>query len=492
MSRFWSEFENEWTVKKTSDFSCFVFPQFGANSAFLRDKTASKLRANKVNLHLDFSNTRFLGQVNFSNAIFTQDVDFSVAIFEKGASFHKATFEQKANFKDATFTQNANFSHVNFALDANFNEATFKNEANFSDATFDKNAEFCEAIIEGYFVGGLFKEVADFNGMGYSDKTKFVSVQFDGPASFLGLKYGPSLRFSNIKVKDRFDFGYRQPPKGDVDESNFVPPILFLEGIAFVDCVFHKEAKVYIGNLNIGSLFIGRLVNFSSAVKLANIGVTKKLSISESNLGGVEFSNVYLKSANSINITNSSVIKVLFNDVIWGKVNRERIMANRDTFRQLKAANEEQKNYIQANEFYGMEMEAYRDSIKDNEWWEQERIVFWLGKEISDFSNNWVLPIKIYFLLTVAFYSLSLIVTNYSVGFRRGMCHFLPQVFLDPLAFISLSCVIESFLKFMNPLETKYDSHGSPVLMGIWIVYKVFAGLVIYQIIVSLRRKTRH
>ncbi len=381
-------------------------------------------------------------------ATFTQNADFHLASFNQGASFVEATFTQGANFSDAIFAQNHTFESARFNQRALFDGVSYENEETTT------------------------KHGGTFNG-----------CTFEGDVSFTNIATRSKISFHGITFHKRFTVG----------AIGGIP--VRLEALELVDCTFERDANVHIGSLIIDKLEFSQLRNLSPLVKFVNIAVKQQFVLEDSTLSGAELSNVVLakndKKENweaAIKIALSSFTKTAFNNVQWGKV--ERIDADRDTFRQLKAANEDQKNYLQANEFYMMEMKKYGKEIHGRKDKRQERVEFWLGDKLSKFSNDWVRPIVWLIGLTALFYAFTFcaeLKTEANTLWLASQGHngeFLVQ--LPPIVY----CETNRFFTFMNPLETKYNDLNVPA--SIWVFYKVSAGLVIYQIIVSLRRKTRH
>lgn len=322
---FWDAFEQEWTDGK-SDFSFFIFPLFTSDAYFLKDTKSRQLSVEKAKESLSFWGARFLGHADFWYVIFRQRTFFNEAIFTQGASFRRAIFQREVNFERAEFMQNADFRAATFEHWHNFGFATFKQKAYFSEVSYKKSGEFRNCI-------------------------------FEGDAFFAVTRDRSILRFRNVTFHARFTMGTlgRKP--------------MALKSLTFVDCTFEKDANVYIGNIVADKLALIRLRNLSSLVKLMSIIVQKQFVLRDSTLSGAELNNIILakndgkeKWEAGIKMALSSFTSTAFNNVQWGEV--KRIKADRDTFRQLKAANEEQKNYLQANEFYMMEMKRCGEEIK--------------------------------------------------------------------------------------------------------------------------------
>ena len=509
---FWGVFKQEWTDGK-SDFSFSVFPEISANIDFPSSIVLKKSTGEDVDPNLSFYGSRFIGTVIFGGYTFWKFVDFSSTTFALDVFFFGVTFVQKASFGNAKFMQHVDFSDATFKEDASFSSTTFMKAVDFNSSSFKQKAFFNESA---------FRQGANFNDATFHDSVKFRDVRFSGNStfeatiiedsawfencifdesvSFLDLSV-PALTFHSATINGHFRIG-----------ANLVAKMKHLE---LFQCTFKKDAVVLIDNLIVDTLSIKHLVCLSPAIKIGSLQVIKELNINDSMLSGAEMNNVSLENAPIMNIFNSSLSKTIFNNVKWGNVERmmpdpKTISENmrssgvnmrhssgvyRDTFRQLKAANEEQKNYLQANEFYMMEMKAYGEEIAGKPDKRQERFEFWMGDKLSNFSNDWVRPIIWFLGLTGICYLLSFLI------YIAGPMNEWQTLWIDHHTYIPSTGgsftefvyfdlrEFSNFFAFMNPLETKYQDHNTPAL--IWIPYKILGGLMIYQIIISLRRKTR-
>lgn len=473
LNSFWNEFKAEYRDKKNFDFSCYIFPEtVGPLIDIFSEDVKKQLTPVELQSKLVFGSSEFYGEVNFAVASFHQTPDFSYAQFHQPAMFRAAKIYKPALFVGTQFNKKVDFGQSHFFDKADFYEAKFHQQTLFHGARFDKEADF--RLVK-------FHMDADFRGGQFFRAINYAGARFHNRADFLGATmHKQSFEFLDNVFNGEFKFGPHRSLKNK----------MLLKELSFTDCAFAKDSIVFIANLSLEKLIIRRLVNLSSSVKLTNIDVSQNLILVNSDFGGVEFNDVDFSGAKK-RIETSSFSGALFNGVEWGDISK--IEANRDTFRQLKAANEDQKNYIQANEFYGQEMNEYGKEIKGKPERIQDRITFWAGKHVSDFSNNWVKPIWWFIGLGLVFYLICWPIQHWGefgvlsrwwhseVGARGdiGLIFDLAWKFLN------------SFARFINPLyfgaSEKYNS-----VFFIWMLHKILAGFVIYQFIVSLRRKTRH
>jgi hypothetical protein len=178
----------------------------------------------------------------------------------------------------------------------------------------------------------------------------------------------------------------------------------------------------------------------------------------------VEYRNSYfsyfdLQNA-TIHIDKVSFIDSSLNSIKWGKITK--INASQEIFRQLKSIYDAQRDHIQANEFYSMEMRKYSEKVSIYQI--SEYIVFTFNKRISNFGQSWIRPLSIYLIAGIIFSQL--------------MCHFFVCNGID---FSTL--IVYAY----NPMD-KYiiQTYG---LVG--LIYKIFSGLILYHLVIAFRRQTR-
>lgn len=211
--------------------------------------------------------------------------------------------------------------------------------------------------------------------------------------------------------------------------------------------------------------------------------------IVDSNLNNFIFQNLSFVNTD-IFLTNSNFINdnyAIFNRVEWSK----NIVADRDTFRQLKLVNDLQGNNIQANKFYSLEMEEYKKELietleneakhKNIKLWickirNMDYIVFKFSEIASDFSRSWVTPLKLLLYVNIVLSTFSGLTT---VLFDYTKYRF-------ALQFDVIINNLSDMLEFMNIFSP--DVKG-PIFF--WMLNKIFSGLLIYQFIISARRQTK-
>ena len=136
------------------------------------------------------------------------------------------------------------------------------------------------------------------------------------------------------------------------------------------------------------------------------------LLITKSYLGKAKFVNCDFSKAKHIKIESSYLTESKFVNVDFGKISEDRICKElfekepkkaRDTYRQLKLALDNQKDHINANEFYSLEMKAYERYLKSKSWKDhfQEKLVFSIHRLVSNFGQSWVRPLFLLLIITL-------------------------------------------------------------------------------------------
>jgi hypothetical protein len=116
-------------------------------------------------------------------------------------------------------------------------------------------------------------------------------------------------------------------------------------------------------------------------------------------------------------------------------------------------------------------MKSYKDLVKSNknDYSLSDRITLWFNNWTNDFGLNWWKPLLILLVLTLLFYLLLL----WSLD--------MPILNSDHWQYI---------IQFLNPIH-KFDWVIGFLPNLINVIFKVFEGLLIYQIIQAFRKYTR-
>jgi hypothetical protein len=211
----------------------------------------------------------------------------------------------------------------------------------------------------------------------------------------------------------------------------------------------------------------------------------------------MKFINCDFSEAEKIHIEDSDLTEVKFINTEWGEISEKRICPNlfekepkkaRETYRQLKYALDNQKDHINANEFFSLEMKAYGKSLKWNNW--QDKIIFTINKWTSDFGQSWVKPLLWIFILT---FIMSLYLHYKEINLQlifngNGGLNW-------SIIGSSFIMMIENFFSTLNIFKIFGNSNNNHSNIfcyhTITSIYTILLAFFIYQFIIAVKRKTK-
>jgi len=421
-----------------------------------------------------------LTSIHFDNVNFKEAIDFTSFIL-KSCKFINTVFENKINFEKATFNI------------LNFENSTFKHKVSFKDGKINGNSNFKNVI---------FEKGANFQ------KQKFKQANSTDRIDFSDGKYGV-IDFSNSII----DMNIK------ITDSKF-------KSIIWRNTTLSKTTNCIIRNIETDE-FILDYYNSESEEKVLFdfVKINNILKINYVNFNEEKFNQLNLTSA-IVEIENSSFNNNFFNSIKWGTVSEHRYKASRDIFRQLKFYSEQQKNFIDADAFYSLEMKERKKELREEsrklkrfEWIKHfftDTAVFYIHEKTSNFSQNWLLPIIWLFLLGM----IGIIFKNFNISILSENIYFLLPasilLFLLPLIykkyekikkfiaywylFIPTIALYIAFSKdklddiaiMINPSKI-FISVSSTTISGefIYLLYKIAVLFLVYQVIIAMKKKVR-
>jgi hypothetical protein len=272
------------------------------------------------------------------------------------------------------------------------------------------------------------------------------------------------------------------------------------------DCIFTIRDFVF------KKVHIQYFNTFSDQVLFYRFSIVDKFELINSNMSKVQFHTVRIAYDCEVLIEGSNLADSVFNDMKWGNISK--IKANKDTFRQLKHANDKQSNFLVAHEFYSKEMDEYSKTINAENW--EDRVLFFLGKYISNFSRSWGMPLCWVMLSGIIFYSLTvfnlssfLIINLFGwillivfLTFNEWKPQKLPRflyisTFIAFVIFSFSDQTFNSLANFMNPFigflksESNSSQPQTALHSFVWLLHKIISSFFIYHFVVALRRSTQ-
>ncbi len=150
----------------------------------------------------------------------------------------------------------------------------------------------------------------------------------------------------------------------------------------------------------------------------------------------------------------------------------------RETFRIIKNSFDDVGNKLEANKFFAEEMKAYKKELDDDgdKW---EKLVYRANEEVSDFGRSYTKPIALLFLSIVIYTSWLSIHKSY---FEEHIYFIHP--WFDWLSTLANNSA-KNFLPFSRFLVGK---NGMELIS---LVFYIWFGILIWQIIVAVKRHTQ-
>ncbi len=324
----------------------------------------------------------------------------------------------------------------------------------------------------------------------------FTSAQFKEKTSFEDIKFLHNAIFTNVVFEKDVNFNYTSFKK-EADFSN----------ILFKGNSYFKHS------------------NFQNTITFENSECRELFDLSDTSFFHLNLDNFISAKANYLRIdgwNNKSYVEL---EVIASKH-----IATKETARIIKAHFEKNNNIIESNKFFAIEMDKYRDKLKDYAYnpimtffTNQDYFVLTLNKYISNFGTDWIRPLLIIFIF--GFFSafiyalipipndmdssnillqsedvLILTLSGFFFSFLLYLLHiYKEKFFLELIIFIfimlflspELRSVNNDIAKLVNPLNIfkgkDYFEHIAP--FGMFV--KLIMSVLIYQFIMAFRQNTR-
>jgi|GEM_PF-4255175 len=423
-------------------------------------------------------------------------------------SFRKCTFKEQVEFN----IQNGKINNI-LAFDSTVHEKWIKFDGTFLARIFIRNITFTDyANIE--FSSPIDKKTLYEDIVILNSKSHLKEINFTG------------IQINKLLIQSISDIDKITLFDTDILSKLTLTDMKILHDLKLYNVDFLENSKILFENLKINSLNIEKISQDAKFIQFHHIDVFENF-ISDR----AEFKNTYFNDFNIAKATKkiekTSFLDSHLNSVKWGKIFN--IQANQDIFRQLKFVNDNQGNHIEANLFYTMEMEKYKNDTLDKKnwlsnWW-QEKLIFNLNKKISNFSKSWFLPLLWIFIINIGFYlltkisnisfnihniSLSLIILIFLFIFTKLISEISKSmqsenisyyVFQHLFIIISMLVIINIFdvgslkdiMWFSNIQSYKdfIECSKEKDIFKIWTIHKILLGFLIYHFVISLRRQTK-
>ena len=406
----------------------------------------------------------------------------------KGIPTHDVKFNELI-FRDCIFTGKTRFNDTYF-MNISFQGCKFYEDFSISESTFS---------------------VIELNRCKFDGRMFIVNSEFDSIEA--------TLKLYDVEINKRLVIR-------KIINSKM--------NIQFNLCHFNEDSIGDITNVSVNRLRFEDTYNYSKTFQIRDLAVKNELAIDNMSVDNFTFIGCDFEKTNRILLKNISLQNVKFDNINWGEINPNHIDANRDVIRQLKHSNDQQSNYIQANKFYSLEMEKYGEEVslfKDFQEW----LVFMISKNLSNFSQDWVLPILWFGFLSMFLFNILTIFTVSSLDYgdlwfpiqmmfshfkwvfvlhfsflfvclfnSKDYYYFLLKRILgyaNLAAFIGFIFVwlsfpeslisFEQFIMFANPLQFSLPKNYNLLYLVLMILHRLFTFVIGYHLVTALRFHTR-
>ena len=260
----------------------------------------------------------------------------------------------------------------------------------------------------------MMNGIVNFNRCKSKDNIDFDYCKFNTNVYFNEMEVN-NIDFSDTEFlyedseESNYDLEFRHGIYGSVDFTNssigqdITVRRSSFKSIKLDSFNLTKWGSIEFRNVEIDNFIFNKYVNESEKVLFDFVTVNKKLEIKNVSFDEERFNHFNLLKAD-VEIENSAFNDNFFNSVKWGTISDKRYTASRDIFRQLKFYSEQQKNFIDADGFYSLEMRERKKELRAEGkdltklsdkigHFFSHTMVFFIHEKTSDFSQNWFLPI---------------------------------------------------------------------------------------------------
>lgn len=369
---------------------------------------------------------------SFNNCYFYDNlnIDFPENNKEKKVNF---------NFYSSTFENNLVF----------LRDSTNKEKLAITDCTFNGDIRLYNPITD-IIIGKLKVKMIEIEPWIYESKHQvnllLQSINMD------------SLLIKNVKV-NKFTLS-------DVKTKKLVLNNLY----------FNEGSRINFYDIKVNDFEIASLLQDSKRLRFKNIIVENNLTFNKIDFNNSYFSDLKILNA-KVTIEETSFTNASLNSIEW---NISNIDASKDTFRQLKDIYEKQGNYLEANNFFVMEMKKHREKLKKKNLIGniQEKFVFFLNEKMSNFGQSYLKP-----SLWLIFFIVIFTLIKYSHT-KNYLYEIYPSY---NVYFIYISNICNNFASSLLIFK-KFLYEGLECLS---LLFNIIFSILIWQIIVAVKRHTK-
>lgn len=193
-----------------------------------------------------------------------------------------------------------------------------------------------------------------------------------------------------------------------------------------------SSSFVLVQNLKLDILKLDSYKNNTKNISFKLIDISKNLEIKNIDYEYEVYDELDVINAN-VKIENTTFTNKLFNNALWGAINKKRFTGSQKIFRDLKNLAENSKNFMDAAAFSSLEMKAKReDLIEEKKKLKSldEQFVYWsnillfsIYEWVSNYGLNWKYPLLLMFYFSGLCYLLDI--------YNINIWHAVPIIFIS-------------------------------------------------------------
>jgi len=311
---------------------------------------------------IDFWKSTFIDRCFLIEIIFEKSFDFSETKFYEEFDISRS-FISDSLFQETVFYKKADFISCKFKNTTKFLGCKFYDNFDLSESKFDKEAKF---LVYGY----------------YDNKENKVEIQnliinsvynYSETIRFYGVKVKNLLKITNTSLKN-LDFNNL-----DLTEAEAI----VFRNVSFDNCILNNIhwGEISEERINIEEKWIP-LKNLIRPYTLSDDEVETKID----ELKEKKIINDELMKESLIDRNLRLKIETYLNKKELETLKEEKLIELRDIYRQLKLALDKQEDHITANEFYALEMKAYKKTLD----FSFSKVENWKSNFVEKINISWI------------------------------------------------------------------------------------------------------
>lgn len=427
------------------------------------------LRLTHQNAAIEIKSSFFYSSFLISDVNLVSFIRIFKSVFDASVIFENAICWALI-FSDSSLQSSLSIDNCNIKNQLRFLGSVIKNYCNFSQLIVNRIL-LNRSQFDSYLV---FQFPYNVNNESVRDVT-IKACAFQNGASFVGVQHPDNYSFLN-----ELNITASRHLKGHLKFKDLYVNNVYLRGTNYDSHIVFENIRILKFNFDYFTNYDNLQINNLSAIQQPD----SILKIYASSLGKTSFSNCLLSSFSNVSIIDSLLTDISAINVDWpsfnlinhGKDSNIDYKQNRELYRQLKMAMENQGDRIQALSFKQYEMFFYRKELKGQNKRIGDKMILFASWS-NDYGQNWIKPIIILLVFTLIVSISLLLIFNcqvHDIGYT--LCIYKKNYFilLDPT----------------HSLQTMFGENNyiSGWIYAIDILYKIIYAYLVFQTVSAFRK----